>query len=131
LNRRFIEADALKGIKTKVRQFEWHEAARKVLLIVSALSLFDAVMSVLLGKSRTVLLFVDLLFLEGSVILAVGTFIAAARAVWETQPSSKTSTETTVNAKQTPKKPIHFSMLMVIIGAILICLSIIVGTLLP
>jgi hypothetical protein len=129
-NKQFLKQRLLNKIKTKLRQFDFHEAARRVLLIVSALSVFDVVVSVLLGKSRTVILLSDLLFLEGTVIFAIGIFIAVARAWQETTPSSETARETTDNVEQTAKRQIHFGMLMVIVGAILIGLSITVGTLL-
>ncbi len=131
----------LKRTITKVRPFELPEAAKNVLLIVSSLSTFDVLVAVLgatylsenigtfWGKSRTVILS-DLLFLEGAVIFAIGTFIAVAKAAQKIKPFSKPSTETTVNAEQIREKRIHPSILMMIIGAILMGLSITVGTLL-
>jgi len=132
----------LKKIKTKVRLRKLPKAAKKALLIVLSLLIFDALVAVLgapylsantrtfLGKSSTVILS-DLLFLEGAVIFAIGTFIALLRPKLEREPLQKPSTETTDNAGQTREKRIHLRILMMIIGAILIGLSITIGTLLP
>jgi len=141
LNNNFLKLGLLKGIITKTRNYELRDIAQKVLLIVSSLSIFDVLVAVLgasylsgnigtfLGKSGTAILS-DFLFLEGVVILAIGILIAVARAWQETTPSSESTTGVADNVEQTPKKRISLGMLMVIIGAILIGLSITVGTLL-
>lgn len=117
------------------------EAAKNVLLIVFSLLIFDVLVIVLgasylsentrtfMDKSRTVIL-IDLLFLEGAVILAIGTLIAVAKATQKIKPFSKSPTEITVDAEKTPEKRIDPATLMIIIGAILMGLSITVGTLL-
>jgi len=131
----------LKKIKTKVRLRKLPKAAKKVLSIVLSLLILDALVAVLgapylsantgifLGKSKTVILS-DLLFLEGAVIFGVGTFIVVLRSMHE-KLSYKPSTETPDNAGQTREKRLHPSILMMVIGAILMGLSITVGTLLP
>ena len=81
-----------------------------------------------LGKSRTVILS-DLLFLEGAVIFAIGIFIAIARAGHKKKPSSEPTTEITDNAEPTRDKRIRPGILMMIVGAILMGLSMMVGTL--
>jgi len=130
----------LKKIKAKIRRFELPKAAKKVLSIVLSLLILDALVAVLgapylsantgtfLGKSSTVILS-DLLFLEGAVIFAIGTLIVILRSMHE-KLSYKPSTETTDNGEQTREKRMHHSILMMIIGAILMGLSITVGTLL-
>ena len=130
----------LKRIITRLRHLELPEAAKNVLLIVSSLLIFDVLVTVLgasylsgnigafLGKSRTVILS-DLLFLEGAVIFAIGIFIAVARALQETKPSSEPTTEITDNAELTRDKRINPSILTMIAGAILMGLSMMVGTL--
>lgn len=132
----------LKKIKTKLRRFKLPKATKKVLFIVLSLLILDALVAVFgapylsenigtfLGKSKTVILS-DLLFLEGAVIFAIGTFIAVLRFMKEKEPLYETSTETTDNEEQTREKRIDAGILMIIIGAILMGLSITVGTLLP
>ena len=131
----------LKKIKTKVRLRKLPKAAKKVLSIVLSLLILDALVTVLgapylsantgtfLGKSSTVILS-DLLFLEGAVIFAIGTLIVVLRSMHE-KLSYKPSTETTDNAGQTREKRLHPSILMMVIGAILMGLSVTIGTLLP
>lgn len=131
----------LKKIKTKLRRFKLPRAAKKVLLIVLSLLILDALVAVLgapylsenigtfLGKSKTVILS-DLLFLEGAVIFAIGTFIAVSRFMQEKEPLYEPSTGTTDNGGQTREKRIGAGILMMIIGAILMALSITIGTLL-
>ena len=116
------------------------EATKKVFLIVSSLLIFDVLVTVLggsylsenigtfLGKSRIVILS-DLLFFEGEVILAIGIFIAVASAWTEMKPSSEPTTEITGNAELTRDKRIGLGILVIIVGAILMGLSIMVGTL--
>jgi len=131
----------LKKIIAKMRHFELPEVAKNILLIVSSLLIFDVLLAGLggsylsenigtfLGKSRTVILS-DLLFLEGVPIFAIGTFIAVAKAAQKIEPSSEQTTERTNNAEQTPARRINIGTLLIIVGAILIGLSIAVGTLL-
>jgi len=123
----------LKRIITEIRHYDLRDTAKKVLLIVSSLAILDVLMTVLgapfLGKPRVVILS-DLLFEEGAVIFAIGIFIAVARAWQEKEPSSEPTTEITDDAEQTSKRRISLGVLMLIIGAILIGLSITVGTLL-
>lgn len=101
----------MKGIKTKLRHLELPEAAKNVLLIVFSLLIFDVLVTVLgasylsentitfMGKSRTVILS-DLLFLEGAVILAIGTLIAVAKTAQKIKPFSKPPTKITVNEEK-------------------------------
>lgn len=124
----------------KARRFKLPEAAKNVLLIIASLSIFDVLVAfsgapylsrnivAFLGKSRTVILS-DLLFLEGVIIFAAGSFIAVAMAARKTEPPSNSSTDIADDAQQTPKR-INISTLMMIIGAVLIGLSITVGALL-
>lgn len=129
----------LKRIVTKLRHLELSNVAKNVLLIVFSLLISDALVSVLvasylsestgpfMGKSRTVILS-DLLFLEGAVIFAAGSFITFARTKLETKPSAESTTETNDNTEQTRDKQIHIGIQMMIAGAILIGLSMTVGT---
>lgn len=131
----------LKRVTTKLRHSELPETTKNILLIVSFLLAFNALVVVLgasylsdniaafLGKSRIVILS-DLLFLEGAVILAVGILIAVAAATQKIEPSSKPSAKTNDNADQSPEKLKNLGMLMMIIGAIMIGLSITFGALL-
>jgi len=135
-----LKLTPLKRIITKLRHLQLPKAAKNVLLIVSSLLIFDVLVAVLgapylsenigafFGKSRTVILS-DLLFLEGAVIFATGTLIAAARARHEKKLSSKPTTEITDNAEPTRDKRIRPDILTMIIGAILMGLSMIIGTL--
>jgi len=129
----------LKKIKERVKLRKLPKAAEKVLLIVPSLLILDALVVVLgapylsknigafLGKSNTAILS-DLLFLEGAVIFAMGTFITLLRPMQEKELSHKPSTETADNGGQTREKRIRPCILMMIIGAILIGLSITVET---
>ncbi len=131
----------LKRVTTKLKHSELPETTKNILLIVSFLLAFNALVVVLgapylseniaafLGKSRIVILS-DLLFLEGAVILAVGILIAVAAATQKIEPSSEPSAKTTDNADQSPEKLKNLGMLMMIIGAIMIGLSITFGALL-
>lgn len=124
----------------KVRRLELPEAARKALVIIAFLSICDALVAfsgasylsrnigAFLGKSPTVILS-DLLFLEGVIVFATGSFIAVATATQKTEPSSNSSTDIADDAEQTPKRK-NTGTLMMITGAVLIGLSITVGTLL-
>lgn len=130
----------LKRIITKLRHLELPKAAKNILLIVSSLLIFDVLVTVLgasylsentwafQGKSRTVILS-DFLFLEGAVISALGIFVAVATAWQETKPSSEPTAEITDNAELTSDKRIHPGILMIIVGAILMGFSLMVGTL--
>lgn len=127
---------------TRLRRLKLPEATKNVLLIVSSLLIFDVLVTALgapyfsgnigafLGKSGTVILS-DLLFLEGAVIFAIGAFIAFATAGHETKLSSEPTTDTTDNAEPTRHKRIDPGILMMIVGAILMGLSMMVGTLFP
>lgn len=130
----------LEKTKTKLRHFKLLKTAKDVLMIVLPLLIFDTLVTLIgasylskniatfLGKSRTVILS-DLLFLEGSVIFAIGTFVAIIRFLYEERPSHETTTKTTENSGQTPEKQIDLSILLMLTGAVLIGLSIAVGTL--
>ena len=128
----------LKSITAKAKLFMLPKAVRNIVLIVLILLIINAFVSLLgasylsenigvfLGKSGTVI-FSDLLFLEGAIILAIGIFIAVAIESEKTKPLSKSSKETDPNAEETPEKGINIGVLMIIVGAILIGLSITVG----
>lgn len=119
------------------KRFVLLRAGRKSILIVLVLLIFDALVSFLgasylsenigafVGKSGTGI-FSDLLFLEGAFILAIGIFIAVA-IEWEKNPLSKSSKETDSNSEETPEREINIGVRMIIVGAILIGFSIIVG----
>lgn len=131
----------LKKVKTKARRFKLSKATKNVLLVVLSLLILDALVAVLgapylsknigtfIGKSNMGILS-DLLFLEGAVIFAIGTFIAVLRFMQEREPLYRSSTETPNNEGQTREKRTDASILMIIIGAILVGLSITIGTLL-
>jgi len=118
------------------------ESAKNILLIISSLLVFDVLVIVLgasylsqnisafLSKSSTVILS-DLLFLEGVVICAIGIFLVVGEATQKIKTFSKPSTEKIVVEGQTPKKRISPGLLAMIIGALLIGLSITVGSLFP
>lgn len=130
----------LKKIKAKVRRFELPKAAKKVLLIVLSLLIFDALVAFLgapylsenigtfLGKSTMVILS-DLLFFEGAVVFTVGTFMAVLEFIQEKETLNEPSTETNDNGGRTRGKRIGTGIFVMIIGAILVGLSITVGTL--
>jgi len=132
----------LKAVMKKARQLTSQKAVKNVLLTLFFMLIADVLVAVLgasylsenigtfLGKSRTVILS-DLLFLEGALILAIGTLVAVARAVLETKLPPRPSTGTTANSEQTREKRINPETLMIIIGAILLGLSVTVGTLFP
>lgn len=127
---------SLKPIMAKLKRFKLQKPLTIVLKIVLPLFLLDVLVAALgnfylgenagtfLGKSIKVNLS-DLLFIEGSVVLAIGTFIEVAKA-WG-KPSREASTEATENVKQIHKR-IQVGVLLLLIGAILIGLSIIIGT---
>ena len=130
----------LKETKTNVRRFALPEAAKNVLLIVLSLLIFDALVAFLgapylsknigtfFGKSKTVILS-DLLFFEGAVIFIIGTFMAVLKFIHEKESSYESPTETTDNGGQTREGRIGTGIFVMIMGAILMGLSIIVGTL--
>ena len=132
---------SLKGIKARLRRWKLPKIARNVILVVFSLLIFDVLVVVLgasylsenmgtfLGKSGTVILS-DLLFLEGTVIFTIGTFIAVAKAAQKIKPFSEPPTEINVDVEKTPEKRINLATLLIIIGVILMGLSITVGTLL-
>lgn len=140
LNKLRIEADDLKRITTKVKQFKLPKLAENILLVVSCLGFFDVFVAAIgapylsenigafLGKSRTVIVS-DLLFLEGTIILTIGIFIWVVRAWEEPKKLPSQSKDQTIKEKLTGEKRVHFSTQMIIVGAILIGLSIIVGML--
>jgi len=119
-----------------------NKTVKNVLLTVLSLLIFDALVAVLggsylsenvgtfMGKSSTVILS-DFLFIEGIVILAVGILIIVGGLAQKIKPLSEPSTETTEIGVQTLEKRINLGVFMMIVGAILIGLSITVGTLLP
>ena len=72
------------------------------------------------GRLSPSLFYSDLLFVEGSFVLVIGVFIAVARA-WGERPKPETDEN---ENDETP----HFSVQMMFVGAILIALSILVGT---
>ncbi len=83
------------------------------------------------GGASMALLLSNLLFLEGSAILAIGIYIAVAKA-WS-EPPKKTEPqqqveETAVESEDVNPNP-RYSTLMIFVGAILIVISIAVGTL--
>jgi hypothetical protein len=141
---------------SKIRQLELPEEARNVFLVVTFLLIIDFLVAVVTASGRgtivtlpydirgtkdymrpvvtafgrgTIVTLSNLLFLEGAIILPIGIFIAVAIAWQKTNPQSETTTETTDNVEQTQEKRLNIGVLMIIIGAILIGLSITVGTL--
>jgi len=124
----------------EARRFLLSEAAKITFLTVASLFTFDIWVAALgssylsenidtfMGKSRFVILS-DLLFIEGSMILAIGIFISVVKAWPRKQPSPK-STENTKSNGGPIQRSMHLGILVVIAGAILMGLSIIVGTLL-
>jgi len=76
------------------------------------------------GRLSPALFYSDLLFTEGTFVLVIGVFIAVARA-WGERPQPETDESTDENENEgTP----HFSLQMMFVGAVLIALSIVVGT---
>lgn len=131
-----LKLAVLEKIIKKAKRFISPKALKNAFLLVSSLSILDVLVAALggsylsqnvgafLGKSSPVIL-TDLLFLEGTIILTIGIFIAVARAWQEAEPKPDQSTEKNENDEDP-----HFSIQMIIVGAILIGLSITVGTLL-
>ena len=76
------------------------------------------------GRLSPSLFYSDLLFVEGSFVLVIGVFIAVARA-WGERP--KPENDESIDENENDGTP-HFSVQMMFVGAILIALSILVGT---
>ena len=135
------ELMVLKSIMARAKRFMLPKTVRKLILVVLFLLIFDALVSFLgasylsenigtfIGKSGTVI-FSDFLFLEGSITLAIGIFIAVAVEWEKTKPLSEPSKEIDPNTEETPRKWMNIGVLMIVVGAVLIGLSITVGTLL-
>jgi hypothetical protein len=100
---------------------------QKVFLVTTLFGVANILITVVswtnLGRSSPTILFSDLLFFEGSLILVIGTFIAVVRAWREPEPKTNKSTE----ENESDEGP-HFSVLMIIIGVVLIVLAVAVGT---
>jgi len=130
----------LKNIKTKLEDLDLSRAAENILLIISLILIFDAVVAFLgasylssrigafWGKSGIVVLS-DLLFLEGSMIFALGTFVAVVKALQKTKPPEHLA-EQNLYSEKTQRKRLPPGITMILIGTALIGLSIVVGTLL-
>jgi len=108
------------------------DAAKKIIVVLCSLSVIDVALAVLggsylsqtgtfLGKSSAAILS-DLLFLEGSVIFAIGAFLTLGMPF-------KLPKERTDEEEKPSKKRVHPSIILMIAGAGLIGLSITVGTL--
>ncbi len=131
---------SLKNIKTKLEDFDLSRVAENILLIISLILLFDAVVAFLgasylgssigafLGKSGIIILS-DLLFFEGSIIFALGTFVLVAKALQKKKPPEPLA-EQELYSEKTRRKRLHPGTIMILIGAALLGLSIVVGTVL-
>jgi len=121
--RQFLERAA-----SKTRRLFTPKVLKQVFLAAALFGVADTLISAVgwtyLGRSSPALLLSDLLFLEGSLILAIGTFIAVTRSWREPQSKTDQSTEESEN-NENP----HFSVHMIIVGAMLIALSVVFGTL--
>jgi hypothetical protein len=123
-----------KQLATKVRRIAKHAVVKKILKITSLIIVIDIIVAVLggpflslnvgtfLGKSSGVILS-DLLFLEGAVIFAVGAFLLLII------PFRTSPTEGANDDKQSSEKRTHPGIVLTIMGAILIGLSIAIGSL--
>lgn len=113
-----------------MRQLLIRKVLQKAFLIVAFFFIADVLIAALswtsFGRLSPVLFLSDLFFLEGSAFMAIGIFIAVAMA-WR-EPQSKAD-ESTVESEN-DEGP-HFSIQMMFVGAILIALSIVAGTLSP
>ena len=124
----------------RARVLKTFQRNRKIILVfflililnTSAASLFHSFLSeqimVFYGKSQIGVLS-DLLFLEGAIAFAVGAFTATIRTSRHTRRRPHTEEESG-NDDRKPLYEIDFWTLMIIIGAILIGLSIMIGLLL-
>lgn len=130
----------LKRLKKMLERFELAKAAEYVLLIVSVFLISDALVT-FIGSSylsthvgaflsaTTIVVLSDLLFIEGALIFAVGTFIALASTMRRTNPPPEPASEEESEPEQIQKRPVHPIVIIVLIGIVLIGLSILVGLL--
>lgn len=120
----------MKKVASKTRQLLTRKVLRRVFLIAAFLGVADTLISAVgwtyLGRLSPAILLSDLLFLEGSAFLAVGIFFAVSR-TWR-GPQHETDESTDENENDASP---HFSIQMMIVGAVLIALAVGVGTLSP
>lgn len=121
-----------KTVFTATKRFRAAGTVEKILMTFSILLILDILLVVLggsylsenvitfLGKPKPII-FSDLLFIEGSIIFAVGAFLMI---IIQNRPSPNRGSDT----KQSGKKRIHPGVFLMIVGASLIGLSIAVGT---
>jgi hypothetical protein len=132
----------LKRIKRMLERFELTKAAEYVLLIVSLFLIADALAAFLGGpyltthvgaflSASTIVVLSDLLFIEGALIFAVGTFIALASSMRRTNPPPEPAPEEELESEQIQKRPVHPIVIIIFIGIVLIGLSMVVGLLEP
>ena len=132
---------SLKRIERMLERFELTKAAEYVLLIVSLFLISDGLVAFVagsflsthvgafLGVENNIVILSDLLFIEGALIFAVGTFIALASSMRRTNPPPEPTSEEKLEPKQIQKKPVNPIMIIILIGIVLIGLSILVGIL--
>jgi hypothetical protein len=129
----------MESIKKNLRRYDMGKTAEIVLLIVSLFFFADTVAVLFeilyLGTSPAVsalgiVTLSNLLFIEGALIFAIGTFAAVARSMQSTKPLPPSSSAPEANLEPSQRKRMHPSVMMAFIGIILIILSVLVGTLL-
>ncbi len=114
-------------IAAKIKQLLTRKVLKRVFLIAAFFLVADVVIAALswtsFGRLSPAVFYSDLLFVEGSFILVIGVFIAVVRAWGEPEPEADESTVENENDASP-----HFSLQMMFVGAILIALSVTVGT---
>ena len=121
--------------------FKLPRVSKKIVLAVLFLLFFNALIAVFVfsflhenfwffaDKSAARILS-DLLFLEGAMVFAVGAFVASGLSIFriESKSSLYTSPEGHVKyLRESRKKQFNFGVVLVVIGAILIGSSIVIG----
>jgi dolichol kinase len=131
------EDEALKTKISKTATVKEHllaEETRRGLLVLSVLVVLDVVIAVVGAayvSQSALLILSNLLFLEGALAFAVGSFVALARGSSkrkETEDAAKLSEE---RAEEYLTKSVHmpFGPLLMLLGAVLIALSVVTSLL--
>lgn len=130
----------LNRIKRMLEPFELARAAEHILLIVALFLISDALVAIIGGSylsthvgaflsASSIVILSDLLFLEGALIFAAGTFMALASSMRRTNPPPEPTSEQESEPEQIEKKPLPPITILILIGIVLIGLSILVGVL--
>lgn len=125
--------EQLKGKLTTAKEYLLTDESKRAFLIVAVLFVFDAVAAVIItsytDRSGAVTLS-DLLFLEGALAFAIGSFVALAGAGKGAKKTKEPIEPATETQEQLSSKKISLGPLMMIMGVFLILLSMVIGALL-